>query len=64
MTQSVEILIRKAVSERDARTAGRVADFLRNKGLNYQQILSLVQGVTPIDPRAWEALLYAADMSN
>jgi hypothetical protein len=54
--------IDKAVRDHDAAAAGGVADFLRFKGMNYEQILAMVQRRNPkVDRAEWDALLYEAD---
>lgn len=54
--------ITRAVRERNAVLAGKVADVLRLRyGLDYRQTYEAVNAVEPIDMRDWESLLYEAD---
>jgi hypothetical protein len=55
----------RAVRERNATLAGRVADVLRFRyGLDYRQTYEAVNAIEPVDPREWEALLYESDTGD
>ena len=53
---------KQAVKNKDARTAGGVADALRFRcGMNAEQSYQKVHEWTGVDREAWEELMYAAD---
>ena len=53
--------IRAAVTQDDARKAGRIADNLRGRGLRYTQILEIFTRHSGIDAADFDALMYEAD---
>ena len=53
--------IRAAVTQDDARKAGRIADSLRGSGLRYSQIFKMFHQATGIDAPEFDALMYEAD---
>jgi len=55
-------VIRRAISTRNSELAGRISNYLWfEKGLNYDQAYSFVNGIEPISMDDWEELLYEAD---
>jgi len=55
-------LIQRAVSEENAKYAGKVADICRLKGgMNYDETYAFVNEIQPIDKRDWEALLLESE---
>lgn len=53
--------ITQAVTTRNARMAGFVADVLRDKGFNYDEVYAFVNERAPIAQAEWETLMYEAD---
>lgn len=54
--------IQRAVTEQDARLAGRVCSYLRlSFGMNYDQVYAFVNQIERIDAAEWDGLLYEAD---
>ncbi len=53
--------IRAAVTQDDARKAGRIADTLRGHGFRYTQIQKMFNKATGIDAGDFDALMYEAD---
>jgi hypothetical protein len=56
--------IKKAVRARDAQECGRLAEVLRDNGLNYQGIYDMVQSLTGLPARDWETLLYDSEETS
>ena len=56
---TVKEAIIKAIKEHDAETAGKIADHLRKKGYNYNQVKTVFEehGCTDFD-----SLMYEADL--
>ena len=55
-------IIELAVDNGDVKAAGRVADFLRDYGFNYNEILQFVQRTRPnITKAEWDGLLYESE---
>ena len=53
--------IRKAVTQDDARLAGRIATSLRIKGWRYSEIAKFFNDATGINTPDFDALMYEAD---
>ena len=53
--------IRAAVTQDDARKAGRIADTLRGHGFRYSQIAQMFNKAAEIDAADFDALMYEAD---
>ena len=51
-------VIKKAVKNEDAKLAGKIAEKLRMKGLDYDGTYEFVNNVAPIELTEWESLLY------
>jgi len=54
-------VIKKAVSENDAKLAGQISDFARSRGMTYNIVRDLFIKLTDIDADGFEALMYEAD---
>ncbi len=53
--------IRKAVTENDAKLAGRISDDMRSRGIRYSGVFASFNRVTGIDAADFDALMYEAD---
>lgn len=58
-------VIIKAVKEKDAQAAGKIADTFRFKfGYTYKQVYEIVNSVQPVSLADWEELMQEADYYN
>ena len=49
------------VANEDWRAIGRVVDFLRANGCNYNDVRDIACNATGLEPNAWETILYQVD---
>ncbi len=61
----VNNMLAKAIDTNDAKLAGKISDYLRAHGENYDTILQRVLAVRPNFTAAeWETLLYESDSDD
>jgi hypothetical protein len=57
--------VKRAIDNRDFRTLGRIVEHLRHgRRLNYDAIYRTVNAIRPVEPAAWDQLLYDLDESD
>jgi hypothetical protein len=61
---NVKDRLKKAVEEKDSATCGKISDYLRRNGVNYNAIFKAVHDLTGIELAEWDWLLYESESAE